>query len=263
MEKGKEKILKHADIALLVLFPLIAVAACLLFQVGYLVSSLLFFGPLALWLSYRKPQAIKKTFLFSLVLSTLLTVFVDYLATTDGAWFVGETAFPFRFFGIVPAEDSVLGFLLTYNVILFYEHFLEKGKHGPAGKQTKHALWVIGIFLALFILAIVAKPELVRIPYAYAWMGLVLLVIPTAAFLSFFPRLIGKYAKVACYFSAVLLIIEMTGLQLQHWSFPGLHFIGWVELFRYRFPFEEFLFFIIMTTIGILTYYELFADDRK
>jgi len=56
---------------------------------------------------------------------------------------------------------------------------------------------------------------------------------------------------------------ELTALHLGLWSFPGEHFIGWVDILGYRFPFEEFFFFIVLASIAGLAYYEFFDDDQK
>jgi hypothetical protein len=79
---------------------------------------------------------------------------------------------------------------------------------------------------------------------------------------SFFPRLFSKYVKAISYFFALFILLELTGVHLNQWVFPG-EFIGWVELFGIKFPFEEFFFFIILGSAVILSYYEVFADDRK
>ncbi|HBC45391.1 TPA: hypothetical protein DCZ81_04450, partial [Candidatus Collierbacteria bacterium] len=76
-------------------------------------------------------------------------------------------------------------------------------------------------------------------------------------------RLISKYIKIALYFFVLSFLFEITAIQLNQWSFPGNHFIGWVEIFGYRFPIEEFFFYFIMCSVGAISYYEFFDDDRK
>jgi hypothetical protein len=49
---------------------------------------------------------------------------------------------------------------------------------------------------------------------------------------------------------------------LGQWSFPG-KFIGWIDLFGVRFPFEEFLIWIVLGAAGVLAWYELFDDRTK
>ncbi len=122
----KEKILKRIDIFLLIFFPIISVSLSLFLKTNFLTSTLLFFGLPSLWLSIRTPKQIKKTFLFALIFSIPLGIFIDYIATVDDSWFVPLTIFPFRLFNIVPIEDLLWGFFLVYSIVIFYEHFLDK-----------------------------------------------------------------------------------------------------------------------------------------
>jgi hypothetical protein len=46
------------------------------------------------------------------------------------------------------------------------------------------------------------------------------------------------------------------------WIFPG-EYVGIINLFDLSFPFEEFLFWIMISSMGFLTYYELFVDDER
>lgn len=261
--KSQSKLLKKLDIFLLLFFPLLSVTLSLIFKVNFLISILLFYGLPSLWLSLRTPSQVKKTFLFSLTISLPLSVFIDYLGAKDGAWFVPTTIFPFRLLEIIPIENIFVGFFLVYSVVIFYEHFLDKGKHELMDKRMKYLVWSLIVFMMIFIFSLFTKPNFLVIPYAYFWLGTILTLLPAVTFLSFFPRLISKYIKTASYFFLLGLIFEFTGLQLHQWTFPGTHFIGWVKLLGYSFPFEELFFWIIMSAVSILSYYEFFDDDRK
>lgn len=263
MKNKNEKFLKKVDIFLLILFPIVSVIISLTFHVHFLTSILLFFGLPSLWLSLRTPSQVTKTFVFSLILSTPLGIIIDYLAAMDKSWFVPTTDFPFRLFGVIPIEDLIWAFFLIYSIVIFYEHFLDKGKHELIDKKMKYLVWLIVMVVLVFFVIMLTQPELLAIPYAYFWGGIVLLILPTITFLSFFPRLISKYVKTASYFFLLSIVYELTGLQLNQWTFPGTHFIGWVQLFGYKFPFEEFFFWFVMGATSILAYYEFFDDDRK
>lgn len=255
--------MKKIDIFLLILFPIFAVVAALMFKVSFFVSILLFYLPSSLWLSFRTPAQVGKTFIFSIIIAIPFGFFIDYIATLDHSWFVPTTIFPFRLLGIVPVEDLIWAFFLVYNIVIFYEHFLDKGKHELLDKRMKYLLWPLLIIVILFILILFTEPDFLIIPYAYLWMGITLIFLPTVTFLSFFPRLLSKYVKTASYFFLHGIMFELTGLQLYQWTFPGENFVGWVELFGYRFPFEEFFFYFILFAVCILSYYEFFDDDRR
>lgn len=263
MKDHNQKFLKKLDIFLLILFPILSVILSLALKANFLTSILLFFGLPSIWLSIRTSAQVKKTFLFSLILSLPLGIFIDYIATLDKSWFVPTTVFPFRLFGVVPVEDLIWGFFLIYSIVIFYEHFLDKGKHELVDKRMKYLAWPLIILMLVFFTLLFTKPELLIIRYAYFWLGAIFFILPTITFLSFFPRLLSKYVKTASYFFLLAVLFELTGLQLNQWTFPGQNFIGWVELFGHRFPFEEFFFWFVMGAVSVLAYYEFFDDDRK
>ncbi len=263
MKKYVQEFLKKLDIILLILFPIVSVVVSLAIHANFLTSILLFFGLPSVWLSFRTPERVQKALVFSVLMSVPLGLFIDYIATMDGAWFVPTTVFPFRLFGVVPIEDLIWGFFLIYSVVIFYEHFLDKGKHELIDRRMKYLVWPIAVILIIFFALLVIQPELLVIPYAYWWLGTIFFVIPTVTFLSFFPRLLSKYVKTASYFFLLAVLFELTGLQLNQWTFPGQNFIGWVELFGHRFPFEEFFFWFVMSSISVLAYFEFFDDDRR
>jgi len=60
----------------------------------------------------------------------------------------------------------------------------------------------------------------------------------------------------------VFLSFEITALKLDQWRFLG-EYLGLIPLFGVYIPYEEFFFWIIMSTIISLTYYEFLIDDGK
>jgi len=258
-----EKTLRKIDMAMLVLLPVMSVCLSIVLRTNFLFSILLFFGMPSLWFSYRTPAKVKKIFLSSLIFAVPFVLVLDYFGTVDGSWFVPTTVFSFRLFGVIPIEDMILSFLLVYGVLIFYEHFLDKGQDQLIDARMRCFLWVASSIALAFVAVVLLRPEVLIIPYAYFWLWTMLILLPALAFLSFFPKLIAKEVITAAYFFPLLLLFEFTGLELGQWSFPGEHFIGWVELLGYRFPFEEFFFWCIVAAIGIVSYYEFFNDDRK
>jgi hypothetical protein len=100
------------------------------------------------------------------------------------------------------------------------------------------------------------------INYFYLKMGFCLGVLPLLAFTIEFPRYIAVFLKSAPYFIALCFVEEIIGLRNGHWTFPGGHFIGWVTIQNYRFPYEELFFWIILFSSSIIVYFELFDDNR-
>ena len=127
----------------------------------------------------------------------------------------------------------------------------------------KYFVWPFLLAMIFFFTWYFINPNSLTFSYAYLYIGLILLVFPIVTTLSFFPRLLSKYVKVGAYFSALMGLFEFTGVTLNHWIFPGKNFIGWVPYFGYKIPVEEFIFWIVLTSVGILSYYEFFDDDTK
>lgn len=253
---------KKADLVFLLLFPIVATLLSLLVKANFLTSTLLFFGLPAVYLSFKTKKSIKKTALASLMAIPLLTV-LDYMAHLDKSWFVPNTVFAFRLFGVIPIEDLILGYLLIYVTILFYEHFLDKGRDHPLNKRVLNLLIPTLVAVLLFLVLFYINPQALQVSYFYLKVGVLLCLLPSIVFLMVFPKLVSRFFIATAYFFSLTFIFEFTGLKLNQWTFPGENFIGWVELFGQRFPVEEFLFWFVLFTVALLSYYEFFADDRK
>ena len=61
---------------------------------------------------------------------------IDYIAGGDMSWYV-NSIFPFRILDVIPVEDFFFGFFMAYYTVIFYEHFLDKGKHNLVYKHMK------------------------------------------------------------------------------------------------------------------------------
>ena len=263
MQNNNQKFLKKLDILLLVLFPIIAISTTLGLQLNYFWAILLFFGFPAFWFSLRTKKMIARTALFSVPLTILFTIIINYMGVQNGLWYVPITVFPFRLLGELPIEDIILGFLLSYAVVICYEHSLDKGKHNLIDKKMKYFLWPVAFLLIIIFALFITHQGFPNVKYAYFWIGIIFLALPIISTLSFFPKLLSKYLKVSAYFAILLIMFEYTGLALGHWIFPGENFLGWFSYFGYQIPVEEFAVLIILVVIGILSYYEFFDDDRK
>ena len=77
------------------------------------------------------------------------------------------------------------------------------------------------------------------------------------------PKLLHRFLKVGAYFTYVFILYEVTGVALGQWYFPSTQFIGWVQLFGQRFPFEEFVSWILIGSMTCLAWYEHFDDDER
>ncbi|MBI5151005.1 MAG: hypothetical protein HZA34_00335 [Candidatus Pacebacteria bacterium] len=257
------KNLHRVDIVVLILFPFLAAVLSLIFRANFLFSMLMFFCVPAVYLSFRNPIHVKKSMIFTTVLAVPFTFIIDYLAVVDGAWAIQSTFPRLIALGTTPIEQFVWSFSYVYFVVMYYEHMADRGN---IQKHNQWFRWLGGgatCFLGVFFMLYLKYPDLLKVEYAYLWLGTLLFVLPALLFLAKFTSLLAKFLKVSAYFFMLSLVYEITALQLNQWWFPGTHFIGWVEIFSLRFPFEELFFWMIFGAIGVLTYYEFFDDDRK
>lgn len=261
---AKTKIFKEKEMSVLISLPVISVILSLLFQTNFLVSTLLFFGLPALWLSATCRPAIKKGLIFTALLAIPVSILVDYIGVKNESWYVAKSVFDQRLFGVIPYEDLIWGFLLVYNPIMFYEKFFHRNKKR---KSSIHRLSVMTFMfsslLLLLALAVKFNPSLIVQDYAYLWMGIALLVIPVVVFLCIYPRFIRSFALTGSYFFLLGLAFELTSLELSHWTFPGESndFVGWVTILGKTMPFEEFFFWFVVQASSTLTYYLVFDND--
>ncbi len=147
---------------------------------------------------------------------------------------------------------------------MFYEYFLDK----HVTKKLMHPnmkyliVSVVVIFLA-FVVSLLRAPNRLHIPYFYLTVGLTTILIPTLIEFLKYPKFISKFFMATAYFFYLTFIYEVTALKLNLWSFPGTEFIGWVSVFGVHFPAEELVFWVILSTMAILSYYEFFDDGEK
>jgi hypothetical protein len=242
----------------------IATSITLATKPPYLVAILLFFAPLALWLSYRTPGPIVRAAVFSLCAALPAGIITNVLGVQDRAWNVPNTLFPFRVLGIVPIEDLVLFVLLAYTIVMFHEHFLHKSHRTIADHKMKYLLIPLFLVFSAFLIAVASDVE-ATIPYAYLWFSTLLVAVPVFAYLAAFPTHISHYIKVGAYFSALLLLFEFVGLHFRYWVFTGERLVGWIPLLGFRIPVEEFIFWCVLSSVAILSYYEFFDEkgDKK
>lgn len=250
-----------ADLAALILLPLTAAILGLLLRLDFITFTLLFYGPLAVYLSIRTPGGITRAALFSALLMLPGGLFGDYLAVSDNAWHV-PTVFPFRLFGAVPVEDLVWGVLSLYVIVIYFEHFFDKGKHTVRDPYLKYLAYIVGIASLVFTTIIVMRPELLRIPYVYLVLGILTGIAPIAAILRVHHSIVIRFLKTMPYFVGLFFVNELTALMLGHWSFPGNHFIGWVTILGQSLPLEELVLFVALWPAVAVTYF-VFFDDRK
>lgn len=261
--KNKKKINK-IDAVVMIILPLAAFYLTMALKTGLLTSTLLFFGAPALYLSLKNRKIIIKSAGFAVLFALPLSLFVDIIAALNGSWIVPQTIFPFKFFGVATAEVYIFSLLWIFFLILFYEHFFDREKHRAlANKKIIYLLYFFAGLIILTTTIFYLDKTLLLIPYFFFFLGITLVAPPIVLFLRAYPAFIGRFVVIALYFFFVTLLFEIGALAARQWIYPNEQVIGYVDLFRYRFPIEEFIFWLALASPSVLSYYEFFADDRK
>jgi len=255
---------KPVDYIVITLTPIIATFVSIYFKTNQVTSLFLFFVLPALFFTFKKPAVLKKVFIY-LLASIPFTIIVDYFAIVDGSWWV-NTIFPFRILNGIPIEDFIWSGSWFYYIIVFYEYFVDQprgGKDSALNKRYKTLLvgWFGGLVVFFLLYLFVAK--YLVIPYFYATFAILLGAVPLVIFLIKHPRMLHKFTFVLIYFFIVNFLHEISALTTDQWYFPGNNFIGWVEIFEFRIPFEEFSLWMILGSSYVLTWYEHFLDDSN
>lgn len=261
MKSKKTKSSSRALIAVLIFVPILTSVISWILDLNFLISTLMFLGIPALYLSLQDKSKIKRNLIFS-SLFTIPGIYVDYMARKDLAWDAPSSLFSFRIAGVVPVENIVWFFLLSYFIVAFYEHFFDRVHHKTVGRRMKLLFAIVTIGTVAFIVPFFAHQQQPIISYFYLKLGLLLGLLPISLFLFKFPRYLSVFIKIVPYFLAISLLEEFVGLHNGYWAFPGQHFIGWINIGSYRFPYEELIFWMIMFSAIVITYFELFDDNR-
>lgn len=252
----KENNKKKLDIALLILFPVAAVSFSLFFKLNSFISTTLFFGLPSLYLSLRTSKAVLRTVIFTMIILILIIAW-ESITILNNLWKI-PTIFPFKILGVTVEEIQWYAFLI-YFILIFYEHFMDKGKHALVDRGLKTFSSLVALIFILFMIVFITSPVSLYIPYFYALSGVGIL--PVIFILSRHPHFAFKLIKVAPYFVLISLIDLFTSLELGYWKYTGI-FAGWVSLFGYHIPYEELVYFVLLFSTAMITYFEFF-DDRK
>lgn len=255
----------RTDFLVVTIMILCFIPLILFFRVNFLTSTILFFAVPAFYLILRKPKQLKR--LSAALLAGMMVSFIlDLLAEYNNAWSwapIGQLVFPNKILGLIPIDVLIWYFFWILLSIVYYEHFFETKIFETEKVSPKFKKTFILFFLALLgvVSVFYLAPEILKFRFMYLYIGL-FGAIPFYYLIYKKPRLAGKLLKAGLFNIFLFLSFELTALTLDQWRFPG-NYIGQIQLFGLVFPFEEFVFWIILGTPMILSYYEIFVDDEK
>jgi len=255
---------ESTDLALILIWPIIAALISFLFKPNAFGSIILFLIIPSIYLSIRGKEYVKKAIIFALLTGITTIIVLDYIAHITEAWLIPNSILPFRLFGLVTLEVILWALFTCYFIIIFYEYFIDKHRTQKVwNTKMKYVLMTALIAFVSFLIVLFASPSLLNIPYFYLIWGTIILLIPFLIQLFRYPKTTSKFFLAAAYFFYLHFIYELTGLKLGWWKFPGKEFIGWVSVFGTSFPLEELIFWFILLALATISYYEYFDDDEK
>lgn len=256
---------KKIDFVALCAITIAGAVIVVLSKANFLSSTFIFLLTPSIYLLIRRTQNIKLVVSGTFLIGVILGFLFDFLATYNNAWIIPDEqlTIPYRIFGTAPVDEIICLVLWVFLMLLFYEHFCERVR--PEKLHIKHFIHAGIVPAFLSVIAIVSvyffKPSLLIFDYAYLILGL-LAAAPLFYFAFAEPRMLGRVLKAAPYFIFLYFIFELTSLYLAQWSFPG-QYVGYVEMFSFRFPLEECVFWIITSSTVVLADYKLFVDTDK
>ncbi len=251
------------DFAILLLWPIAAALLSFAFSANTLVSTLFFFGIPALYLSFRNPHCIRMAGIFALLFGIPAVIVLDYVMEITQGWYIPHSVLdPYRIFGQVSVEQLIWIFLYIYFVAMFYEMFLDKTcTHRLYWPKLKYLILATYFLFGLFVIIHLTRHELLNINYFYLKFGIILGLIPIAAALWKHSSLYAPLFKTGAYFFYLSFIYEVTALTLGQWTFPAANqFIGFITIAGTQFPLEELLFWILLGSMAVISYYRLFGE---
>lgn len=253
---------KTKDIFILIGINIFAIIVSFAFHTNFLTSTILFLGLPSLYLLYKEKGYFKKIFLASVSFGIFFGFVFDFIAELNKAWDWNGGLLFGKILGVVQIDVMVWFFLWIFHIFLFYEHFIDRKK--LKSKVSARQLEVLAVsVLSVLLLVGIYKYFPSFLYFGKAYLTLCLIVsVPFLIILLKKPKLLWHTVPMIVYFFFVYLAHEVTALHLDQWRFPG-DYIGWLHMFGVSFPIEEFVFWIILSSLIGSIYYELSFDNQK
>lgn len=256
--------MKKTDLAVVAIVPLLVFLAVFFLglRISYLESLILVLAIPGIYLSLKNKEKVRKVAWFTLLVSVPIAVVIEIVAFGDNGWSVPNSVFPWRLFGFMPLEDYIWMFLVTYIILIFYEHSCSRKFDSGISGKIKNMNWALYSLMGLVIILFYSNNSLLKVSYSFLWLGSVFFLIPTLLFLAKYPDFTASFFWTQAFFFYVHLIFKLIGLKLNHWIYPGIHYAGWISFFDLKFPVEEFFFVIVIGAFAACSYYEFFTSKR-
>jgi len=253
---------KKFDLFVLILINIFAFFISFLLNANFLESTLLFLGLPSLYLAIVEKKQLGKVLIAAASFGLLFGFCFDFIAEINKAWSWNGGLMFGKIAGVVQVDVMVWFFLWILHVFIFYEHFIDRKKLKSLISARGKWSFVIGtICVGIVLFANSFFPDILIGKKAYLVLCLVS-IIPFMLILLYKPKVIWRSISVLPYFFFVYLSHEIVALKLLQWNFPG-DYIGMVHMFGVSFPIEELFFWIILSSLVGVSYYEIAYDNSK
>ncbi len=173
-KKLKNSLFKNITITnsvILVLLPLISVLISFIFNPNFFTSILLFLGAPSIYISFRAPKYIIKSFVFSMLAGIPLMIILEYFGGISSTW---------AFFNI-------------YAVVIFYEYIFDNHSRVHIWNRKMWTLMkYILVWVVIFVITLVFSSRPIVIPYFYLLFGLIILIFPIMMTWLYYPKNLTK-----------------------------------------------------------------------
>jgi len=250
------------DLLVLLTLPLIFAFICIYFRVNFLISIVALFVVPSLWLALKLRKRSTKILIFSLVAGILGTILVDPFATHNHVWMV-KSIYLINILGGIPIEQFLWSVSFIFLVTAFYEFFcLKKNSGSLFDKKLPILIVVFAILFTVFVSTNYLSVLVAYIKYIYFLGGMMIFGIPIIIVFYKIPAERSSIFYTAFYFIVLNSVYEFVAVSLCLWSFPGAaNYIFSFYFYGRLLPLEEILFFSILGSSGVLSYYLLFDND--
>lgn len=254
---------KNKKLDLIIVFAIFILSALIsiIFNLKPLTGGLLSLLIPSIYLMLREKKNFWKIFWGVFIFGVIIGFSFDFIVTLNQGWVVTRIVLPWKFFEILPIDNVIGWALMTLFILVFYEHFLDDEKNKKISKNLKWALIPFSTLLFLLLVLYIINPSLLKLPYIYLLGGSMAIIFPIALTLSK-ARFLEKFLKLGVFFFVVWFTLELVCLKNQGWIFPG-QYIGQINILGLIFPFEELFFWMMFYSTTVVSYYEVFIDDRK
>lgn len=238
---------------------ILSIILYIILPINFLLGILIIFAIPSIYLCITTPKHIKKSILFSLI-SIPFVFIIDYLAVINNVWYIPKSLF--RLLNIVAIEQFIWGFFFIFLITMYYETFFDDSKP-KISKNIHYSSLILVLMTIIFIILIIFHPNLIHFKNAYLIIGLIFIVLPISIIISIKPNLSKKFLLTNIFFIILFLIYEIIALLKDHWIFFKEQSLFNLKILNIFIPIEELIFFVLISSIAVLCWYEFFADDKK